>query len=211
MSPQMTMMFEVEDLAVASPATVSRCGMVYMEPDALGIEPLLASWLARLPEVVKPHQQALSSLFNGVVPEALHLVRKKLRETVPTTNHGLVMSCFNLMDAMLKPYVGQEGLPAPLEVVAALPHDLPSLMLFAITWSLGASCDKAGRAVFNSFIKQKLSALTSEGKLQLTDGAAMPDTADVYDLCYDRQVMLIQVTHAVPSLAAGWPHQPPGP
>lgn len=50
LTDSMTMMFEVEDLAVASPATVSRCGMVYMEPHSTGLKPLATSWLATLPQ-----------------------------------------------------------------------------------------------------------------------------------------------------------------
>lgn len=53
LTPRMTMMFEVEDLSVASPATVSRCGMIYMEPGALGIQPLVQSWILTLPPSMK--------------------------------------------------------------------------------------------------------------------------------------------------------------
>ena len=56
LSDSMTMMFEVEDLAVASPATVSRCGMVYMEPTSTGLQPLATSWLDTLPPG-KPHPE----------------------------------------------------------------------------------------------------------------------------------------------------------
>lgn len=44
-------MFEVADLAVASPATVSRCGMVYLEPSVLGLEPFINCWMDQLPKV----------------------------------------------------------------------------------------------------------------------------------------------------------------
>ena len=53
LTEQMTMMFEVEDLMEASPATVSRCGMVYVTPEKLGWEPLLTNWVAQLPESMK--------------------------------------------------------------------------------------------------------------------------------------------------------------
>ena len=41
----MRMLFEVEDLRVASPATVSRCGMVYFTLSDLGWEPYVKTWI----------------------------------------------------------------------------------------------------------------------------------------------------------------------
>jgi len=53
LTSRMTMMFEVEDLIHASPATVSRCGMIYMEPAGIGLPPLVKSWIERLPGSMK--------------------------------------------------------------------------------------------------------------------------------------------------------------
>ena len=60
----MTMMFEVQDLAVASPATVSRCGMVYLEPSILGLKPFVNCYLKTLPDAIFDHKDKLQSLFD---------------------------------------------------------------------------------------------------------------------------------------------------
>ncbi len=48
---QVSLLFEVEDLAVASPATVSRCGMVYNNYSDLTWKPYVQSWMEKRQKV----------------------------------------------------------------------------------------------------------------------------------------------------------------
>ena len=41
------LLFEVADLQYASPATISRCGMVYVDERNLGYHPYLQTWIAK--------------------------------------------------------------------------------------------------------------------------------------------------------------------
>jgi dynein heavy chain len=48
LKPTMSIMFEVEDLKEASPATISRCGMVLLEPHELGHNVLIRSYMNKI-------------------------------------------------------------------------------------------------------------------------------------------------------------------
>ena len=68
MSDNMKLVFEADDLSQASPATVSRCGMVYLEPAMLGVKSHLESWLSTLsPRLASPNgEPANPAIFTRI-------------------------------------------------------------------------------------------------------------------------------------------------
>jgi dynein heavy chain len=93
LSDRMTIMFEVEDLEVASPATVSRCGMIYMEPQGLTPKDLFRSWCFYLPPsflLRKTTIPQLETLFLKYIPDMIELVRYFVKEPCVSSDNALI-------------------------------------------------------------------------------------------------------------------------
>lgn len=186
LSSAMTMMFEVEDLAVASPATVSRCGMIYVEPTTMGFTPLLDSWIQSLPDFAAGKGDTLKDIFLNVIPDLIYMIRKQLKETVVTTDNNLVSSIFRVMSSMLKPFIRKEGEdPLTEEMLSQIEEMIVPYFLFSIVWSVGASCDVKGRAAFDKYFRD---AMLKQNALVSTS-AMMPTDKTVYEWCWDQTEM----------------------
>ena len=179
LSSTMTMMFEVEDLAVASPATVSRCGMVYVEPTSLGMEPLFDSWINLVPHPLSLHKDLMRAIF-ALVPDLVRHVRKYMKETVGTTNNNLTASCFHVMDGLTKEFVRDPETEDPLsdDLVQAYANAAGKLMVFSVIWSIGASVKGEFLPEFDKELRRRLSDAGF-------DEHAPPAGKPVYDFVYN--------------------------
>ncbi|GLI63290.1 hypothetical protein VaNZ11_006196 [Volvox africanus] len=167
MSASMNMIFEVQDLAVASPATVSRCGMVYVEPQQLGWRPLRDSWVATLPSSLADDAKAhIVTLSEWLVDPCVAFVRKNCKELIPTADISLPNSLMHIMTSMMDELKDprQVGLMGSREVL----KQLDGMFVFALVWSVGATTDTDGRARFSDFVRKLLEG-SVDRKMSRTD------------------------------------------
>jgi len=75
---------------VASPATVSRCGMVYLTPDELGWRPYVKTWVNTFftDETIMNEElkEYLYSIFDTTIDIGLDKIREHFSEPVATVN-----------------------------------------------------------------------------------------------------------------------------
>ncbi|OCT85694.1 dynein heavy chain 1, axonemal [Xenopus laevis] len=153
----MTMMFEVQDLAVASPATVSRCGMVYLEPSILGLTPFTECWLRCMPDVIKPFREKLESLFSRFLQDSITFVRRSVKEIIASTDSNLTMSLLKLLDCFFQPFIPQEGQKKfPQEKLRRIEELIESWFFFSLIWSVGITGDSQGRVLFSTWLRDKM-------------------------------------------------------
>jgi dynein heavy chain len=146
MSANMNMIFEPMDLAVASPATVSRCGMVYLQPHEMGWRHLYESWRTALPEVFEEEQKkVIDQLINVIVQPCIDYLRNECKEQTPTEDQNLVVSMLRLMTAMMKCFT--EGVHADADKKLKQ-QILESCFIFSCTWSLCCSINTEYRKPF---------------------------------------------------------------
>ncbi|XP_053336632.1 dynein axonemal heavy chain 10 [Clarias gariepinus] len=147
------LLFEVGDLQYASPATVSRSGMVFVDPKNLRFTPYWEKWVNSRPV---REQDGLNKLFKKYVPSTIDMIvegvvdgrqGEKMKTIVPQTDLNMVVQLSTVLDALLE-----------LEEYSF--DELESFFLEALYCSLGATLLESGRKKFDDFIK-RLSNLTS--------------------------------------------------
>jgi dynein heavy chain len=154
------MIVETFDLQYASPATISRCGVVWVDPKDLGCRPFFLRWVkdrCLLSERTE-EMEIFLELYERYVPKLLtfvldgivdgEIVRKRLGQVVPMPDIQLVSQLCSLIDSN-SPAVDELNNQIP-----SLDRDtMEGLFVYACIWSIGAVLDEESRIVFDEFFK----------------------------------------------------------
>lgn len=103
------MMFEVEDLAVASPATVSRCGMVFLETKQLGWFALVKTFVANIPEKLHKYSELLLTKIKYIVNGSLAWIRKYGKFQVHQSEMTFTSTLLKILGTFTTPYKEEDA------------------------------------------------------------------------------------------------------
>jgi dynein heavy chain len=194
LAPTMTMMFEVGDLAVASPATVSRCGMVYLEYVHLGWQNLIHTWkenfASELPAFATNVHKWVLMLCEACIP----FIRESCSEApgIPSADVTLVANFLKLINTYI---CLRNGIPRTSDEAKSNKTDAQQdklvrmYVLYSLFWSLGGNLHDKSRTKFQNFVKPKLKTFCPD----------FPEHDDMYQISVDVDaVAFIRVQEIVP-------------
>ncbi|XP_005530761.1 PREDICTED: dynein heavy chain 17, axonemal [Pseudopodoces humilis] len=128
LTPTMRLIFEISHLRTATPATVSRAGILYINPADLGWNPIVASWIET--RTVKSEKAALMILFDKYLPPCLEKLRSGFKTITPVPEVTAIQTVLSLLECFL----------TPKNIPADSPRELYELFfVFACIWAFGGA------------------------------------------------------------------------
>ncbi|GFO15608.1 dynein heavy chain 12, axonemal-like [Plakobranchus ocellatus] len=187
MSNVMTMVFETLDLSQASPATVSRCGMIYLEPSSLGWRPLVKSWLNTLPTFLSQEIfMFIEGMIEWLIPPCIDFVRHYCKEYIQASHSNQVVSFLSFVDMQMKEVLSDEHASTNKHMKAYFSGSI----LFSIPWTIGGDVDSGGRRKFHDFYYQVLEGRNPSFPIpdEVKKIEVMfPENCTAYDCFYDKK------------------------
>ncbi|XP_070823536.1 dynein axonemal heavy chain 5 isoform X2 [Chaetodon trifascialis] len=141
MAPNCKVVFEPHNIDNASPATVSRNGMVFMSSSVLSWSPILEGWLKkRSPQ----EAEILRELFSSSFSELYRFSVQSLEFKMDMLEAFVIMQCINML----------QGLIPPKEQCGELPREhLERLYVFSLMWSTGALLELDDRRKMETWLR----------------------------------------------------------
>ncbi|XP_035580605.1 dynein heavy chain 9, axonemal isoform X2 [Zalophus californianus] len=128
LNPTMRLLFEVGHLRTATPATVSRAGILYINPADLGWNPPVSSWIDR--REMQTERANLTILFDKYLPTCLDTLRTRFKKIIPIPEQSMVQMLCHLLECLL----AEEDIPADC------PKETYELyFVFAAIWAFGGA------------------------------------------------------------------------
>ncbi|KAK5640705.1 hypothetical protein RI129_009252 [Pyrocoelia pectoralis] len=180
MSNKMNLIFEPADLEQASPATVSRCGMIYMEPRLLGWIAFKDSYLALLEKTLVSEQlELVQEMIEWLIPPCFSFIIHHCKYFILVSDIHLFHSFTRLLTSLL----------AEEQQISTI--WLQTAIIFCIVWGLGSVLTSQGRVMFDVFYRK---LIYGEDKnypkpklFKLQKNQLFPERYIVFDWVFDKK------------------------